>query len=91
MLRIRTLSQLANAAIRTSGVTKRSLASHVGSNRLQSTAAAAAAEPFLSGSSSVYVEEMYAAWLEDPKSVHKVSSELKAHWYFASMWNYVSS
>lgn len=34
---------------------------------------AAAAEPFLNGSSSVYVEEMYNAWLADPKSVHPVS------------------
>ncbi|KAL0266421.1 UNVERIFIED_CONTAM: hypothetical protein PYX00_008957 [Menopon gallinae] len=32
--------------------------------------AAAAAEPFLNGSSSAYVEEMYNAWLADPKSVH---------------------
>lgn len=32
----------------------------------------AAAEPFLSGSSSVYVEEMYSAWQKDPNSVHKV-------------------
>ncbi|XP_045028957.1 2-oxoglutarate dehydrogenase, mitochondrial isoform X3 [Daphnia magna] len=30
----------------------------------------AAAEPFLNGSSSVYVEEMYNSWLQDPKSVH---------------------
>ncbi|KAJ3604701.1 hypothetical protein NHX12_029441 [Muraenolepis orangiensis] len=30
-----------------------------------------AAEPFLNGTSSNYVEEMYFAWLEDPKSVHK--------------------
>lgn len=29
------------------------------------------AEPFLSGNSSVYVEEMYKAWLENPRSVHK--------------------
>lgn len=36
-------------------------------------AAAAKAEPFLSGTSSVYVEEMYESWLEDPSSVHKVS------------------
>ncbi|XP_062989206.1 2-oxoglutarate dehydrogenase-like, mitochondrial [Elgaria multicarinata webbii] len=28
-------------------------------------------EPFLSRSNSSYVEEMYYAWLEDPKSVHK--------------------
>lgn len=32
----------------------------------------AAAEPFLNGSSSSYVEEMYNSWLEDPKSVHVV-------------------
>ena len=31
----------------------------------------AAQEPFLNGSSSVYVEEMYLAWKQDPKSVHK--------------------
>ncbi|KAK2497341.1 hypothetical protein MC885_007621 [Smutsia gigantea] len=30
-----------------------------------------AAEPFLSGTSSNYVEEMYYAWLDNPKSVHK--------------------
>lgn len=35
-----------------------------------------AAEPFLSGTSSNYVEEMYYAWLENPKSVHKVRSNL---------------
>ncbi|KAJ8317938.1 hypothetical protein KUTeg_003029 [Tegillarca granosa] len=34
-------------------------------------ASQAAAEPFLSGSSSVYVEEMYSSWLKDPSSVHK--------------------
>lgn len=31
----------------------------------------AAAEPFLNGTSSTYVEEMFEAWQEDPKSVHK--------------------
>lgn len=30
------------------------------------------AEPFLNGTSSNYLEEMYYAWLENPKSVHKV-------------------
>ncbi|KAG8551814.1 hypothetical protein GDO81_004283 [Engystomops pustulosus] len=30
-----------------------------------------AKEPFLSGINSSYVEEMYYAWLEDPKNVHK--------------------
>lgn len=33
----------------------------------------AAAEPFLNGSSTAYVEEMYNAWLRDPASVHAVS------------------
>lgn len=31
-----------------------------------------ASEPFLNGTSSNYVEEMYYTWLENPKSVHKV-------------------
>ena len=34
---------------------------------------ALAAEPFLNGSSSNYVEDMYQSWLHDPNSVHKVS------------------
>jgi 2-oxoglutarate dehydrogenase complex dehydrogenase (E1) component-like enzyme len=33
----------------------------------------AAAEPFLNGSSSNYIDEMYNAWLKDPASVHAVS------------------
>ena len=32
-----------------------------------------AAEPFLNGTSSNYVEEMYYAWLENPRNVHKVA------------------
>ncbi|KAI0213587.1 2-oxoglutarate dehydrogenase, mitochondrial [Lamellibrachia satsuma] len=36
----------------------------------------AAAEPFLSGSSGIYVEEMYNAWLQNPASVHKVTQLL---------------
>lgn len=32
---------------------------------------ALAAEPFLNGSSSNYVDEMYTAWLQDSKSVHQ--------------------
>lgn len=32
----------------------------------------AAAEPFLNGSTSSYVEEMYNSWLQDPSSVHIV-------------------
>ncbi|XP_065076854.1 2-oxoglutarate dehydrogenase complex component E1 isoform X2 [Ochlerotatus camptorhynchus] len=30
----------------------------------------AAAEPFLNGSSSNYIDDMYSAWLKDPASVH---------------------
>ncbi|XP_028318021.1 2-oxoglutarate dehydrogenase, mitochondrial isoform X2 [Gouania willdenowi] len=33
--------------------------------------ASVVAEPFLNGTSSNYVEEMYMAWLENPKNVHK--------------------
>ena len=32
-----------------------------------------ASEPFLNGSSSQYVEDMYNAWVADPASVHAVS------------------
>lgn len=31
-----------------------------------------ATEPFLNGSTSSYVEEMYNSWLQDPHSVHVV-------------------
>ena len=34
---------------------------------------AVGAEPFINGTSSSYVEEMYESWKEDPTSVHKVS------------------
>lgn len=40
----------------------------------QATAYAAKAESFLSGSSSIYVEDMYESWLQDSNSVHKVSN-----------------
>jgi len=30
-----------------------------------------AAEPFLNGTSSIYIEEIYAEWMKDPNSVHK--------------------
>lgn len=36
-------------------------------------ASRAATEPFINGTSSSYVEEMYNAWLTDPQSVHVVS------------------
>jgi len=32
-----------------------------------------AAEPFLNGSNTAYMEEMYNAWLQNPASVHVVS------------------
>ena len=35
------------------------------------SSSAASAEPFLNGSSSSYVEEMYESWRADPSSVHK--------------------
>ncbi|XP_045446237.1 2-oxoglutarate dehydrogenase, mitochondrial [Melitaea cinxia] len=46
---------------------KQSAAVTVTANRLKSSTAA---EPFLNGSSSAYVETMYNAWLTDPNSVH---------------------
>uniref|UniRef100_A0A673HFR3 2-oxoglutarate dehydrogenase complex component E1 n=1 Tax=Sinocyclocheilus rhinocerous TaxID=307959 RepID=A0A673HFR3_9TELE len=46
-------------------------------------AAPVAAEPFLNGTSSNYVEEMYYAWLENPKSVHKFCQTNHLHNLFA--------
>ena len=37
------------------------------------------AEPFLDGTSAVYMEELYEHWLEDPTSVHKVSDSIEPH------------
>ena len=45
--------------------------------RWQQTAVVVAQEPFLNGSSSNYVEEMYLSWKEDPKSVHRVGTVTK--------------
>uniref|UniRef100_A0A667FWR5 2-oxoglutarate dehydrogenase complex component E1 n=1 Tax=Lynx canadensis TaxID=61383 RepID=A0A667FWR5_LYNCA len=58
---VRTFSQNRPAAARTFG-------------QVRGYTAPVAAEPFLSGTSSNYVEEMYYAWLENPKSVHKDST-----------------
>ncbi|XP_067671132.1 2-oxoglutarate dehydrogenase complex component E1-like [Haliotis asinina] len=41
------------------------------SRQAKTFATQAAAEPFLSGSSSAYLEDMYLAWQKDPDSVHK--------------------
>ncbi|WKY03571.1 hypothetical protein Q1695_004935 [Nippostrongylus brasiliensis] len=38
--------------------------------RRQSMASTAKQEPFMNATSSVYIEQMYDAWKEDPKSVH---------------------
>lgn len=43
-----------------------------------------ASEPFLNGTSSNYVEEMYYAWLENPNSVHKVRSRNAAPTWWGS-------
>lgn len=47
-----------------------------------------ATEPFLNGSSSAYVEEMYNAWLADPKSVHVVSILLPMIWFICTCSDY---
>lgn len=51
---------------------QRYCSSRAGKKSGRNYATQAAAEPFLSGSSSVYVEEMYSAWQKDPNCVHKV-------------------
>lgn len=43
---------------------------------MRSYTASVSAEPFLNGTSSNYVEEMYYAWLENPRSVHKVGERV---------------
>uniref|UniRef100_A0A8C7R1T5 2-oxoglutarate dehydrogenase complex component E1 n=1 Tax=Oncorhynchus mykiss TaxID=8022 RepID=A0A8C7R1T5_ONCMY len=43
---------------------------------LRSYTTSVSAEPFLNGTSSNYVEEMYYAWLENPRSVHKVGERV---------------
>lgn len=81
MFRTRTLQQLASAIVRSNTqphtTSRLSYASIKRQLRQQSTASAAAAEPFLNGSSSIYIEEMYAAWQQDPNSVHKVGCGIK--------------
>ena len=50
--------------------------------RLYTTpAASVVAEPFLNGTSSTYVEEMYESWLENPNSVHKVVNKFLSWLY----------
>ena len=80
MLRLRTLNSLAAAAFSRTNV-KNTISDKLGYKSLQLNTRTslqqrhqntAAAEPFLNGSSSIYIEEMYQAWQQDPNSVHKV-------------------
>lgn len=52
-------------------VLRRNINSDATAGKNYAAAAAVAAESFLSGSSSIYIEEMYEAWRVDPSSVHK--------------------
>ncbi|XP_023193934.1 2-oxoglutarate dehydrogenase, mitochondrial isoform X2 [Xiphophorus maculatus] len=78
MHRLRTtfarLGPLAAAQTAQSAPQSRLLALEGGARTFQpvrSLSASVAAEPFLNGTSSNYVEEMYYTWLEDPRNVHK--------------------
>lgn len=66
----------ASQAAQTVGQQRPITASSTGGTRtfqpIRCYSAPVASEPFLNGTSSNYVEEMYYAWLENPKSVHKV-------------------
>ncbi|XP_066157507.1 2-oxoglutarate dehydrogenase complex component E1 isoform X2 [Euwallacea fornicatus] len=53
-----------------SWLVKNSPSSVIACNQCRDYSVPAAAEPFLNGSSSQYVEDMYNAWLADPSSVH---------------------
>lgn len=74
MFRIKTLWSSRPSAIEVYKLACRPCSSQAGSKTGERNyATLAAAEPFLSGSSSVYVEEMYNSWQIDPNTVHKVS------------------
>lgn len=49
------------------------ISSAMGNHKFRTYMTKTSKEPFLNGSSSIYVEEMYKAWLKNPESVHKVS------------------
>uniref|UniRef100_A0A7N6A1T1 2-oxoglutarate dehydrogenase complex component E1 n=1 Tax=Anabas testudineus TaxID=64144 RepID=A0A7N6A1T1_ANATE len=72
-VRLRPLT--ASQAAQTAGQQRPITASSTGGKRtfqpIRCYSAPVASEPFLNGTSSNYVEEMYFAWLENPKSVHK--------------------
>uniref|UniRef100_A0A673AII3 2-oxoglutarate dehydrogenase E1 component N-terminal domain-containing protein n=1 Tax=Sphaeramia orbicularis TaxID=375764 RepID=A0A673AII3_9TELE len=71
-LRPLTASQAAQTAAQQRPITATSTSSTRTFGPIRCYSAPVASEPFLNGTSSNYVEEMYFAWLEDPKSVHKV-------------------
>lgn len=75
------MSNLAAATLSRTNI-KLALSKGLGYNGLNVTPSlrrlsTAAAEPFLNGSSSIYIEEMYDAWQQDATSVHKVRSLCK--------------
>ena len=49
-------------------------------------ASSGAAEPFLSGSSGAYVEQMYEAWTQNPSSVHKARQREEEGWLIMGSW-----
>ncbi|KAF6023589.1 hypothetical protein EB796_018093 [Bugula neritina] len=76
MMRLKTLSDLAAATFSKARI-KSALSDKLGYKSFNvnsvrhQTSSSVAAEPFLNGSSSIYIEEMYRAWEQDPNSVHK--------------------
>ncbi|KAK3744397.1 hypothetical protein QZH41_012160 [Actinostola sp. cb2023] len=68
MYALRTYSNILKRHLKCSS---RSCIYGLASIRSQHTSTVVVKEPFLNGSSSIYVEEMYASWMENPNSVHK--------------------
>lgn len=75
-LRPLTASQAAQTVAQQRPITATGAAGSRTFQPIRSYSAPVASEPFLNGTSSNYVEEMYYAWLENPKSVHKVRRPL---------------
>lgn len=67
------IQALGNRATSTSSTTPAPISTTTNKSGEQQKQYSTSAEPFLNGSSSAYVEEMYNAWLQDPSSVHAVS------------------
>ena len=60
------------AAAATSSSTSAAPFRHQGAAAPSSRSYSSGRDSFLNGSTSIYVEEMFAAWQQDPASVHKV-------------------